>query len=361
MLDIEKIDANFVYAKLENEDEYDFYPAHLPPFKIYGMEKQEDGYFRRIPDDIAKDVNSGVRSSCQHTSGGRFIFKTNAPKLALKTTMPLGLSRGPTCTPVASIGMDIYRRDGKKQMFLSSFKPMNDAKAEGWTAESKLWSDEEKEIIIYTSYFGCMKDILIGVPKGCYIKEAGFYTYEKPIVFYGSSITHGCCAQRAGLTYPNLISQHFDTNIINHGYSGSAKGEETMARYLAGLDMSIFVYDYDHNAPTPEHLKETHEPFYKIVREKHPDIPVIMMSRPQWHEIGDKAAEERFNIIKETYDNAKARGENVYILDGRHFYDKIGYQNGCMDASHPTTLGFLAMADAVISLIEKENLLNKKD
>lgn len=356
-MNIEKIDSNMAIPKLTNEDAYNFYPAHLPPFKVYGMSKQKDGLYRRMPHEVAETVNNGVKATCQHTSGGRFVFRTNADKLALKVTMPLGISVGPTCTPVATVGMDIYKREGNKQIFLSSFMPPVDAKPEGWTAEANIWGKEDKEIIIYTSYYGCLEEMYIGIPKDCYIEEGGTYTYEKPIVFYGSSITHGVAADRAALTYPNIISRHFDTNIINHGYTGNAKGEETMARYLATLDMSIFVYDYDFNAPTPEYLRETHEPFYKIVREAHPDIPIIMMSRPQWHEIGDKVAQERFEIINTTYKNAKLRGENVYIVDGRHFYDQFGYENCCMDTSHPNTLGFYAMAQKVIELIEKEKLL----
>ena len=47
------------------------------------------------------------------------------------------------------------------------------------------------------------------------------------------------------------------------GFSGSARGEEDFAEYLAGFpEMSLFVMDYDHNSPSPEHLAETHAPFF---------------------------------------------------------------------------------------------------
>ena len=39
--------------------------------------------------------------------------------------------------------------------------------------------------------------------------------------------------------------------------------------------MSIFVYDYDHNAPTVEYYRETHERMFKIIREANPDLPII--------------------------------------------------------------------------------------
>lgn len=44
--------------------------------------------------------------------------------------------------------------------------------------------------------------------------------------------------------------------------------------------MSLFVMDYDHNSPSPEHLAETHAPFFEIIRKAHPDVPVLFLSRP---------------------------------------------------------------------------------
>ena len=43
--------------------------------------------------------------------------------------------------------------------------------------------------------------------------------------------------------------------------------------------MSLFVLDYDHNAPSPDYLKQTHEPFFLTVRERWPDLPILLTSR----------------------------------------------------------------------------------
>jgi hypothetical protein len=93
--------------------------------------------------------------------------------------------------------------------------------------------------------------------------------------------------------------------------------------------------DYDHNAPTPEHLMATHEPFFKTIRGKHPDIPIIMISRPTKCDILPQTA-ERFNIIKRTYDNATASGDdNVYLINGLEFFGEL--ENECaVDGVHPT-------------------------
>ena len=56
-----------------------------------------------------------------------------------------------------------------------------------------------------------------------------------------------------------MVSRYFESDFVNLGFSGNCKGEDLMAEYIASCDMSIFVYDYDHNAPSADYLRETQE------------------------------------------------------------------------------------------------------
>ena len=124
-----------------------------------------------------------------------------------------------------------------------------------------------------------------------------------------------------------------------------------MRDYIKGLDMSAFVLDYDYNAPTEEHLMSTHEKLFKAVRECHPDIPILIMSRPDYGMQGGTL--RRYEIIKKTYDNAVNSGDkNVYLLSGRELMEMAGYE-GTVDGCHPTDLGFASMEKAVASVLEK--------
>ena len=119
--------------------------------------------------------------------------------------------------------------------------------------------------------------------------------------------------------------------------------------------MSIFVCDYDHNAPSAEHLKNTHEKMFKAIREAHPDIPIIIMSAPIWNPSG--AWKERRDIVEQTYKNARATGdENVYFIDGKALMS-LCENNGTVDNCHPTDLGFYSMAQVLGDLIEKNGLM----
>ena len=191
--------------------------------------------------------------------------------------------------------------------------------------------------------------------EGAKLESPTPYKYEKPIVFYGSSITQGGCASRPGTVYSAILSRKYDFDYINLGFSGCARGEKEMAEYIAGLDMSVFVYDYDHNAPSAEYLKQTHEPFFKIIREKHPDIPIICMTMPNPNPIWEP--EKRKEVIKATVDNARARGDkNVYYIDMSGYLEKHDVLNeSIVDAAHPNDLGFYFMSLAVEEVLK--NLL----
>jgi hypothetical protein len=171
------------------------------------------------------------------------------------------------------------------------------------------------------------------------------------MVSYGSSITQGGCASRPGNAYQAVISRRYDADFINLGFSGSAKGEEAMKNYLASLRMSCFLFDYDHNAPNPDHLRATHKPIYEAVRRTNPDIPIIMMPRPEF--FYTRGIEIRNEIVKATYDYAKACGdENVYFIPS-HELMAICEDNGTVDGSHPTDFGFFSMARAMIKVLDK--------
>ena len=125
-----------------------------------------------------------------------------------------------------------------------------------------------------------------------------------------------------------------------------------MAEYIASLNMSVFVLDYDHNAPNPEHLKNTHEGFYRIIREKQPDLPVIFVTRPNIMNYGKDGLRNRETIF-ETYKNAIARNENVSYIDGYHLFDPDYYDCSTVDGCHPNDFGFVYMAKVIGAAIDE--------
>jgi hypothetical protein len=205
------------------------------------------------------------------------------------------------------------------------------------------YPQKDRVVTVNFPNYGSIDEVLVGIEEGATLLEAPDYKYETPAVFYGSSITQGGCASRPGMSYESILSRKLDLNYINLGFSGNALGEDSMAEYIADLDMSVFVYDYDFNAPTPEHLKANHEKMFLKIREKNPELPIIIMTRPRHEKQLQPSEWERIEIARETYENAKARGELVYFIPGYELMELAG-DDGCVDLCHPTDLGFASMA-----------------
>ena len=179
------------------------------------------------------------------------------------------------------------------------------------------------------------------------------YTYEKPVVFYGSSITQGACASHPGNCYIAMLARKFDFNYVNLGFSGGCRAELEFAHYIATLDMSAFVLDYDHNAPNLAELEATHEPFFKEFRKLRPDVPVIMISASD-HCSSLESRMKRREVIRKTYENAIANGDqNVYFVDGLKAYEEVGVEFCTVDNVHPNDLGFYLMYQNASPTFEK--------
>ena len=349
---IEEIDANF---KLDTVKEPDivWHSAKDAPFRTYGVYyAEEEECYRRIPKDVTKQINVRIECLAHTTAGGRLRFTTDARYIAVKCLAAPG-NVMPHMPATGSVGFSLCDETGR---FWGKFAP--DVKAV--TAASAFAFEEcrvtDGKTHTYTLYFPLyhgVKAIFIGLPQDASLCPPPPYRNERPVVFYGSSITQGGCASRPGNDYAGLLSEWCNTDIVNLGFSGNAKGEPPIAEYIAALDPAVFVYDYDYNASTPEELSATHEPFFRVFREKCPETPVIILSRPNYDPTNKYYHGQRL-IIEKTYENAIAAGDkNVYILDAMALFGEHHREHCTVDRVHPNDLGFYRMAEAVYPVLSK--------
>ena len=333
MPDISTIDKNFFIDNSIDEENTVFYDAKGEAVSLHGV-FHENGCFRRLPESVGNNVNDGVRTLHTHTAGGRLRFMTDSPYIVLNATF-INLTKATHMPFTASIGFDIYR----DKIYHSTFVPALGVTDEGFTQLKRCDGKMHTYEINFPLYSG-VRELEIGIKKGSEIKKAADYKIKSPVVYYGSSITQGGCASRPGTSYEAIIHRSIDADYINLGFSGSCRAEDAMLDYISNLDMSVFVYDYDHNAPTPEFLEKTHEPFYKKLRERRPDLPIIMVSAPT---LTGGMWTVRREHIKSNYEKGVAAGDkNLYFVDGYEIFE--GNYDCTVDGCHPTDLGFYFMA-----------------
>lgn len=347
-MDISKIDKNFKIKTKINKTDIRFYDVKNPPFEVSGV-FYENGTYRRIPEDVAIATSTGVKALHTNTAGGRVRFRTNSSYIAINAKM-YGLGKMSHFAFSGSIGFDLYIKSNGEDVYKGTFIPPLDIIDE-YEGIIDLGSTEEKEITLNMPLYSNVKELYIGLNENAELQKIKPYKISKPIVFYGSSITQGGCASRPGMSYENIISREIGCDYVNLGFSGNAMGEDAIAKYIADMDMSLFVYDYDYNSPTLEHLKSTHQRMFEIIRKKNPELPILLLSRPKYRL--NEEEEKRFSIIRQTYDNAVNSGDkNVYILKGTKLME-MAKSDGTVDNCHPTDFGFSSMATALIPVIKE--------
>ena len=346
-MDITQIDPNFLIGSKIDKTDVVWMNVTDQPIAVHGLAVVGGGKFWRLPEYLIDNVNDGVTQLARHTAGGRIRFRTDSPYIAYRAKsfgggqmshMPLTGSNG-TDLFVNGVSYTTFRPNSAREQW---FEGCADIRTAGM-------NDIEMNLGLYNGY----TEIYVGVKAGSAVEAPRPYAIEKPVVYYGSSITQGGCASKPGNSYEGFLSRWLDADHINLGFSGSGRGEECMAEYIAGLEMSALVLDYDHNAPSVEHLEKTHYRFYEIVRKAQPDLPILMVSLPDCDKNLTDAALRR-DVIMSSYLRARSQGdEKVWFVDGRSLFGERDRDACTMDGTHPNDLGFYRMAEAIYPVVKE--------
>lgn len=277
---------------------------------------KEEPVLRRLPERLKGEMPPKVWRLAHNTSGVRLRFRTDSRHVGIDATT--GTYKLAPSPPTALIGMDLYS-EGR---YLGSALPDE-------TGSLK------KEWIVATE--PAMRDIEIYFPigsqpvvhgitldAGSKMEPARPYGQPKPVVYYGSSITQGAQASNPGITFPCILGRWLDTDFIDLGFAGNGLGEPALASACAEIDASVFVVDYWAN-PSPDVYKKNFPGFIRILREKHPDTPIIVTgpyynpSEVYGSRMGGYQIEKRRMIPELVKAVQDAGDKNITYIDGWDF------------------------------------------
>ena len=348
--DIATLDANFRPATVDGLEVVWHDALRGGAFALEGLPLRAGpgAPLRRLP-DAPPFTSLPANGLALHTAGACVRFRTASPWIAVRATLGDGcdLNHMPRA---GSRGLDLYRGSGAASRHVGTAQPNPDERV----LERLLYRREPGDKGVETwqanlPLYGGIEALEIGLAPGFAPKPPPRHRL-RPICFYGSSITQGGCASRPGNAYTTMVCRALDAEQINLGFSGSARGEPAMAELVASLrGLEAFVLDYDANAPTPEHLAATHEPFLRTVRAAHPDLPILVLSAPFiWPDSPARMIARRA-VVLGTVRRVRAGGDRrVALLDGAKLFGRVNRDDCSVDRVHPNDLGFRRMADAVL-------------
>lgn len=326
-------------------------------FPVYGKAYADDGpRYRRLPESLHGVIREAVWNLGCNSSGLYIRFRTSAPEVYAHWTNT-GYTM-PHMTDVGTGGLDLYAYiDGEWKFVGSGFDWNGPRKTEHTRRVVGHMDPVEREYMLYLSLYDEVKSLELGVPEG-YTLEQPLLNSPKadaPIVMYGTSILQGGCASRPGMAHTNILARRFDRTVINLGFSGNAFLDYEVAELMAGVENpAVFVMDYVPNA-SPEKIETRGEKFFHIIRDRHPDVPVIFVEDPLFpHGIVDKAIAEEVRsknaAQKALFEKLKKAGEKkIYYVPA----DKMTRSDDFVDGVHLTDLGMTHYADLLAKTLKK--------
>ena len=308
-------------------------------------------WFDRFPAAAQKTVTSAVWNLSRDSTGMMVRFKTDATAIhvhykVVKTA--LGMPHMPA-TGVS--GVDLYARDdaGKWRWVQVTRPATQEIKAE----IIKDLAPGFREYAAYLPLYNGVEFLHIGVTKGARFEGLAPRS-EKPIVFYGTSITHGACASRPGMVHTAILGRRFDTPVINLGFSGNGRMDTAVGEFLVKIDAAAYVIDCLPNMQ-PAAVREKCAPLVRLIRAARPDTPIILVEDRRFTNDWITPAKKKFHddnhaALREVYAELVNDGvKGLHYIPGDALYGTD--TEGATDASHANDLGFMRQANVMEPVI----------
>jgi len=324
-------------------------------FPVYGkISDATNNRYERLPGYLEGKCRKPVWNLGRNSAGLYIRFKAETMAVYVRWT-PLFDNHMNHMTDTGIKGLDLYAlSDENGWRFYRSARPT------GKENEVRLVvGRQEREFMLYLPLYDGLASLEIGVDEDGSIMQPEIESplTSKPIIMYGSSILQGGCASRPGMAHTNILSRRLDREVINLGFSGNGLLDYEIAELMAShKDPGLFVLDYVPN-PTAEVIEAKGERFFRILRDAHPDVPVVFVELPNGPTmLFDKGAERIFTqknaAQRQLYEKLKKAGEKKihYVETG----DMIGSDGeATVDGTHFTDLGMIRYVDHILPVIMK--------
>lgn len=346
---LEQLDSNFQTKSAG--DGLQWLDAFDPRLSLRGLawptENRKRRNFRRLPDRAAAGLSEGVQV-LSHCPAGVFVsFFTDASAISVRMTQG-DLEPMDHMPATGMSGAELYLRVGPTWHPMAVARPALDQ----ITFTRALVEDapkERREYRLYLPLYKKLDALELGFSPRAVVEPSPASPGAKPVFFYGTSITQGGCANTAGSDFVSLTGRLLDAEVINFGFSGSGRGEPEVARLIREVKAEIFVLDFIANAELATLPKVLPE-FIRILREKHPRTPIVLISCPDfdpllWNPKYRDEQDAKRDVVMRVYVQGKEQGDrHLHYIDGPGLLPS-GLTGAYVDGTHPTSHGFAIMAE----------------
>ena len=324
--------------------------------------------YDRLPISYKEKVREPVWDLSKASAGITVRFHSNSTSINLKWTVLNDLDMSHMAATGIK-GIDLYTKYNNKWRYVTTAGALVGLKTyqnKSIPADSineyeliKNMTPEFREYKLFLPLYDGVTKLEVGIDSAASIEKAT-PSSEKPIVFYGTSITQGGCASRPGMAHTNIISRKLDVDCINYGFSGNGRMETPIVELISEIDARFYVIECLQNMDS-EQVKERVKPLVDIIRTNHPHTPIVLVENMMYtmaflNQTLETRLIEENTALKNEYDKIiKSGTPNIfYIKDNKEF---LVDNEGTVDGVHLTDLGFKRYADYLIENFKKFKLI----
>ena len=314
-------------------------------------EMERKRWYDRLPAVADGKVTAAVWGLSRDSAGMMVRFKTDATVIWADSTVLKEKLNGANMTPIGASGLDLYARDeAGKWRWVGVSRP--DKKTMRQEIIAGL-APGFREYAVYLPLYNGVEKLSLGVPPNAKFEALAPRTV-KPIVFYGTSITHGASASRPGMVHTAILGRRFDRPVVNLGFSGNGRMDAAVGELLVKIDAAVYVIDCLPNMDAAA-VRAKCVPLVQQLRAARADTPIVLVEdrrntnawilpKRNQHHTDNHAA------LRDCFEQLKAAGvKGLFYVSGD---DLLGHDaEGATDGSHPNDLGFVRQADVMEPVI----------
>jgi hypothetical protein len=313
-------------------------------------------WFDRLPSSAEGKVTPNVWNLSRDSAGMMVRFKTDATAIHVHYKVKKSTLGMPHMPATGVSGVDLYARDAEgKWKWVQVTKP---ATQEVQAEIIRGLAPGFREYAAYLPLYNGVEFMSLGVAKGS--RFEGLAPRDKPIVFYGTSITHGACASRPGMVHTAILGRRLDRPVANLGFSGNGRMDQAVGEYLVQIDAAAYVIDCLPNMG-PADVNAKCGPLVKQLRAAKPATPIVLVEDRRFTNDWITPEKRQFHTdnhaaLRAVYEQLVGEGvRGLFYIPGDALYGDD--TEGATDASHANDLGFMRQAD-VFEPVLREALAN---
>ncbi len=305
--------------------------------------------YYRLPDKAQKKVRESVWNLGCQSAGLYLRFYTDSPNIIVRYGVKGAFSM-PHMPATGVSGVDLYAIDKHgKELWCGGNYHFADTVTYRYTSLD-VESPYGREYQLFLPLYNQVEWLEIGVEE-----EARFsfvpVTLERPVVIYGTSIAQGACASRPGMAWTNIVLRRLGGELINVGFSGNGKLENSVIDLLAEIDAKAYVFDCMPNLTgmKKEILTDSIVHVVQRIKKIRPEVPLIL-SEHAGYPNGSSSTRQRelYSVcneaVREAYERLKAENiEELYLFTNEEMAQPL---DATVEGVHPNDYGMNALANA---------------